>query len=136
MRIDDRAKIIGVAPANQDEYIPTRIIYNDTTEVYGYNTATGSRQNVLTVSAGKTLYLKSISIQTFALAFSLGMLELNNASSVLQHYFYYGVLTTDQHENMSLTFNPCMEIAAGWKIDVYSLSANFYMSAQAYGHEK
>lgn len=136
MSIIDKCNTIGVRPTNQDEYIPTRIVYNGATPVYGYGVGNNSRVNVLTVTAGKTLYLETLSVQVFATALSFGMAELNNAVPALQHYFYYILLQANTHDSFSKTWNPALEIPAGWTIDAFSAAAGLWTVVQAYGWEK
>ena len=136
MKISDQCNTIGVLPTNQDEYIPTRIIYNDCTQIYAWNEVNNGNVVIYTVSAGKTLYLTNISCHHDTSNTGYSWMALHDDSDVQQHIFYKLYLQLDTFNSFQQAFNPPMEIPAGYTLKAYAQGAPQNILCAINGWEK
>jgi hypothetical protein len=149
----NQVKWVGVRPTNPEEdlpvkqadktkllatvypYVPVRPV--GSTQVAKHNIATNSTVTIHTVTAGKTLYLCSIafSIDNRAAAQAGGSFGVYNGAGALQYYFWIGSAPANDTKQASLSFNPPLELTAGWLIKVSSNLAAVDVLGFIHGYE-
>jgi hypothetical protein len=121
---------------NQVKWMGTRPGHNGT-QVDKANTATNGIAIVYTVTAGKTLYLCTVSKWVELVAVGISSVFLRNVADVFQYNLIYeltvaGVLIPHR----SVTFWPPLEVPAGYDICVRSSVAGLTVGSFVFGWEE
>jgi len=124
-----------VTPAAAAEFLNFPRIPTGATQVVAFNQASNNTAVIYTVTAGKTLYLVSLSMSTDPIQAGRGAITVRNASDVDQYYFFFANSPIAQGQAASMSFPIPYEIPEDWDIAVSSTVAACYVNGFIFGYE-
>jgi len=106
-------------------------------QVAEYKEVANGTAIVYTVGAGKTFFMTTANfICDSSVTATLATLYVRNASDVLQYYLGVAYFRAVGQIVAPMTFNPPLEIPAGWDVVIASDSANLKTRAFIHGWEE
>jgi len=131
----NQVKWRGIRPVEPREAIPVQPFGDFGTQITKSVYANNATKIIHTVSSGKSLYLCSVALSVFPTALGEGYIYVRDENDTTQYY----ILVTRRQENdgemVSMTFNPPIQIPAGWDICVVSSATNFKLRGFIFGYE-
>ncbi len=129
---------VGVKPAVDMDSIRTYSHIPDfASQVVTYQSANNNTTILWTVTAGKTLYMTTYTLQAlnYSASNATGYLAIRNASDTIQYVIARQYLKADTDGNDSLNLSPPLEIATGWDVFMYSDTVNMQTQVWIHGFE-
>jgi len=133
----NEVRMIGVLPSQGASPIPVGKIPDGAIQVIESGAVNNSTAELHEVSAGTTFYLTTVTlgIRNNNAAAQFIYLEVRNVGDVAQYSLFTNGMGAGQGGSCSATFNPPLEIPAGWDIFLTSLVANMAGYATIHGYE-
>ncbi len=137
MKEDDHLKMLGVLPSQGADPIPVSILPDGGTQVAKHRGASNTTVVIHTVTTGKTLYLSSFiySARNDNVANEYAYLFVTDGDDTPQYYLNDIALLPTNQLVFSVSFNPPLEIIAGWMIKIRTYDAGCAMMAFIHGYE-
>ena len=134
---DNQANQIGILPSKKAGPIPAGKIPDGGTQVAKDEEADGSEVTIHTVTSQTTLYLCTLILTTLngSGSASAAYMIVTTAADSERYRFCYIYTPNNDGRCCSAAFSPPLEIAAGWKVKVYSSATDNKATGFIFGYE-
>lgn len=128
--------VIGVRGAPYDDYVKTRIVFDGCTQITAYSVTVNATNTLYTVTSEKTLYLTSMIISYWARAAGTQTVYIDDTVPATWQILWTKAMIDGDIGDVPMSFNPPLEIPAGYAVKSYSGAASVSHNVFIHGWEK